>query len=263
MNWRLIISPPLDGATNMAIDHALARMVAAGDSPPTLRLYRWQPACVSLGYFQPSSAVNQSACAHYGYDIVRRPTGGRAILHADELTYALTVASTQPGFGGRILSTYRQISLALLAGLHNLNVTAAWSAGHAATSASAACFDTPADYEITVRGRKLIGSAQTRMRGAILQHGSLLLSADVARLYAVLNLDAAISSTSLAERMIALDEAAEQHIDFDTCASALVAGFCTTWHIRFTPGELTSAEATLAQTLRTERYANHAWTQRR
>ena len=259
---RLIISPPLDGATNMALDHALAQSVGADDSPPTLRLYRWDAACLSLGYFQPIREVNQAACARAGVGIVRRPTGGRAILHDDELTYSLTASAQDERLGGKILASYRVISAALLVGLQHLGVAADWAGADVGGAKSAACFDTPGDYEITVAGRKLIGSAQTRTSGAILQHGTLLLSADAARLHELLDLPN-LSVADLATRMIALDEAAVRRIEFAEAASALIAGFEQAWKMQFIASEPTAAEWQRTADLRARRYANADWTQRR
>ncbi|MBA3471579.1 MAG: lipoate--protein ligase family protein [Herpetosiphonaceae bacterium] len=262
MDVRLIISPPLDGPTNMALDHALARSVGAGQAPLTLRLYRWRPACLSLGYFQRLREIKLAACQAAGVDVVRRPTGGRAILHADELTYSLAAPATHPRLSGRVLDSYRVISAALLAGLQQLGVAAEWAATAAAGATSAACFDTPADYEITVAGRKLVGSAQTRTSGAILQHGTLLLSADVDQLYALLDLPG-LSAADLAARMIALDEASGRSISFEQAAEGLIAGFTQAWGASFARSAPTAAEWQLAEQLRADRYANPAWTERR
>jgi lipoate-protein ligase A len=262
MRWRLVISPPLDGATNMALDHALARAAGSGVAPPTLRLYRWNPECLSLGYFQPWAEADTAACAAAGVDLVRRPTGGRAILHADELTYSLAAPADYPGLAGRILDSYRAISAVLLAGLARLGVAAEWAASAAAGDKSAACFDTPGDYEITAAGRKLIGSAQTRTGGAILQHGSLLLGADVARLHSLLHLPG-IAASELAGRMIALDEAAGRRIAFDEAAAAIAGAFEREWGVAFEPGQPSDAEWQATAELRAARYANPAWTRRR
>ncbi len=262
MQLRLIISPPLAGATNMALDHALAKSVGAGAAAPTLRLYRWSPACLSLGYFQRLREVNLAACQAAAIDVVRRPTGGRAILHADELTYSLTAPADDPRLSGRVLESYRVISTALLAGLHQLGVAADWAATAASGDKSAACFDTPADYEITVAGRKLIGSAQTRTSGAILQHGTLLLSADVDQLYTLLHLPT-LSRADLAARMIALDEANGRYIDFAAAAQAVIAGFAQAWGVDFIQSEPTPAEWQLTSQLCAARYANAEWTARR
>src|SRR6266487_245054 len=116
--WRLIIDKPCDGATNMARDEAIAALHATGATPPTLRLYQWQPACLSLGRFQRSREVDREACARQEITIVRRPSGGRALLHDHELTYAIVAQATHSLFGGEsILASYRQISLALRDGL--------------------------------------------------------------------------------------------------------------------------------------------------
>src|SRR5689334_16981845 len=123
--WRLLIDEPLDGATNMARDGAIAAAHARGEAPPTLRLYRWRPACLSLGRFQRAGAVDRSACARARVQIVRRPSGGRALLHDDELTYAVVARDDHPALGGEgILASYRQISLALRDGLRRLGVAA-------------------------------------------------------------------------------------------------------------------------------------------
>src|SRR5829696_6514735 len=123
--WRLLIDQPADGAANMARDEALVSSHAAGAMPPTLRLYRWNPASLSLGRFQRADAIDRAACARAGVAIVRRPSGGRALLHDAELTYAIIARADHALFGDQsILATYRQISLALLAGLRRLGVVA-------------------------------------------------------------------------------------------------------------------------------------------
>ena len=260
---RLVISPPLDGATNMALDHALARLAGAGNAPPTLRLYRWQPACVSIGYFQSINDVDRAECAARGFDLVRRPTGGRAILHDAELTYAVTGSAKHPKLRGKILDAYASISQALVTGLRQLVPDLAWSNGDQHHAKSAACFDTPSDYEITVTGKKLVGSAQTRTNGGVLQHGTILLHADVAALTAVLNLPETINADALAERMIALDQASNTPVTFDQTAQALIAGFEQAWNVTFEHGDITPDEWALAEELRAQRYANEAWLSRR
>src|SRR5215211_3870866 len=123
--WRLLLDQPADGAANMARDEALLSCHAAGVAQPTLRLYSWSPACLSLGRFQRADAINRAACARAGVAIVRRPSGGRALLHAAELTYAIIARVDDALFGAQsILATYRQISLALLAGLRRLGIPA-------------------------------------------------------------------------------------------------------------------------------------------
>src|SRR5207248_5632486 len=120
--WRLLLDPPAEGAWNMAVDEVLLDGVAAGSSPPTLRFYSWMPACLSLGYFQPSSVVNVEGCRGLGIEIVRRPTGGRAILHDRELTYSVALPAFVLGHDAGILPSYRRLSLALQAGLARLGI---------------------------------------------------------------------------------------------------------------------------------------------
>lgn len=263
--WRLLMSPPLDGPTNMALDHALAQLAGAGQAPPTVRFYTWDPHCVSLGYFQPYSDLNEAAWRATGYGIVRRPTGGRAIVHQDELTYAITAAATTPGFGGAILASYSYISGGLHSGLRQLGapIDPARPATNQKTTSSAACFDTPADYEITVGGRKLVGSAQTRTRGGVLQHGSVLLQADPLALEKVLNLPEGLDAGALGQKLIALDEALGRPVSVEETAAALVCGFETSWGVRLVPGALSPTEEALAKRLRAERYAHDGWTRRR
>lgn len=267
--WRLLVTPPLPGAANMALDQALAECYPA-TRLPTLRLYRWSPACLSIGLGQRLERdVDRAACAARGIDIVRRPTGGRAILHDQELTYALVLDATTSlpaglTLGDSILQSYRTISHALCDGLTQLGLSpllAPRPDRHAAKSA--ACFDLPGDYEITIGGRKLVGSAQARQRGTLLQHGSLLLHADVDTLTAVLRLPADLHAAMLAQRLVALDEVLGYQPSFEVVAEALVRGFEQRWQIRLEPGELSSAERERAEQLAAERFGNPAWTERR
>jgi lipoate-protein ligase A len=274
--WRLLIDQPADGATNMARDEAILAGHAEGAAQPTLRLYRWHPACLSLGRFQRADAIDRAACARAGVAIVRRPSGGRALLHDAELTYAIVARADHPLFGDRsILATYHQISLALQAGLRRLEVAAELTpvARHerrktkderSAVSSfvvrpssfgSAACFDTSAAFELTVAGRKLAGSAQTRRSGCILQHGAIPFSAHAARLAALLRQP----PDDLGGKMIALDQAAGRPIGFEQLAEALVAGFRDVWGITFERGELSQHEQREEARL-IAKYTDQRWT---
>ena len=184
--WKYIDSGPNIGAYNMAADEELLARAQAGEAVPVLRFYGWNPPTVSLGRFQHiESAVNADVCRRHGFDIVRRITGGRAVLHHQELTYSITARVDNPLFPSTVLGTYKVIATGLLAGLHNLGISAEMvSRGgrHAALVEKKvkdpACFSSPSWYEILVNGKKIIGSAQRRMRGAFLQHGSILLDYD-------------------------------------------------------------------------------------
>ncbi len=129
--WRLVITPPAPGAWNMAVDEAILAAVGQNQVLPTLRLYAWDPACLSLGYAQPSTDVDTLRLAERGWHLVRRPTGGRAILHTDELTYSVIGPLSEPRLAGSVLESYRCLASALLMALHRLNIPAET---HAASS---------------------------------------------------------------------------------------------------------------------------------
>lgn len=272
--WRLILGPePRSGAANMALDQAIAAACAAGESPPTLRFYRWQPPTVSLGRHQAIAEIDLEAVAARGYEVVRRSTGGRAILHTDELTYSVAAPADEPRVKGGVMDAYLRLSNALVAGLRNLGLEADKAAGDVRTApdVSAACFEVPSAYEITAGGRKLIGSAQSRRARYVLQHGSLPLTGDITRLIGVLALptsDAEGLRVQLAARACTLAAAlgvddADPAVAFEHVAKALTQGFATTLNLTFKPGQPTAAELRETARLIREQYANPAWTQSR
>jgi lipoate-protein ligase A len=281
--WRLIIGGEnddaaggaADGATNMAVDQAILISVREGTSLPTLRFYGWSPPCLSLGRNQPLDNVDWEACRAGGVDVVRRPTGGRAILHVDELTYSIALLDTDPRAAGGVLASYRRLSEGLLSGLDRLGVVATQAVGQRKSVAdlTAICFDIPSDYEITVRqpgassngGRKLVGSAQWRARGGVLQHGSLPLQGDIARIVGYLALpdsEREAQRQALRARATTLEESRGDVIPFRHAAQVMAEGFSQALNLTFTPGTLTAQEQGLAETLRRERYANQDWTTR-
>jgi lipoyl(octanoyl) transferase len=263
--WRLLITPPQPGAWNMAIDEAIADLYPSLQQP-TLRFYRWDPPCLSLGIGQRFARdVDPAACAARGIDIVRRPTGGRAILHDREVTYSLVMAADDPLVDrGTIVRSYLAISEALLAGLRRLGVDPRLAPRPVSPrGTSAACFDQPGEYEITARGRKLVGSAQARRGSVLLQHGSILLHADVAALAAVLRLPPELDGAALLTHLIALDEVLGAEPSYESVIEALIGGVESTWPVRLDPGELTQAELDRADELVRAKYGNPAWTERR
>ena len=179
--WRYIRSGALAGPLNMAMDEVLALSCARGEGGPALRLYAWDPPTVSVGYGQPlAGEVDLEECRRLGLGVVRRMTGGRAVLHQHELTYAVAFPEGVLGPGG-IQADYRRISRGLLLGLRRLGVPADLHRGPSGRgSASGVCFLAASRFELAVAGRKLVGSAQRRHRGAVLQHGSILLDLDPA-----------------------------------------------------------------------------------
>lgn len=265
--WRLIVDGEAGGATNMAADEAILNGVIDGTSPPTLRFYAWYPPCLSLGRSQRLAEADLAACRAAGVDIVRRPTGGRAILHTDELTYSVSLLQTDPRTKGGIVDGYRRLSEGFLAGLHSLGVDATQAAGQRtpASETTAVCFETPSDYEITVAGRKLVGSAQWRARGGVLQHGTLPLCGDLARIVDYLvfsDPERSAQRRRLHLKALTMEEALGAVLPFDRVAQALAEGFAQALNLTLVPGELTPQERALSDLIRHKVYANPDWTAR-
>ncbi len=186
---RVFLDGVHDGVWNMARDTELLQTHQPGDDP-LLRIYLWDPPCVTIGFNQDTGAFSAEAVRAAGYDLVRRPTGGRAILHAQELTYAVVGTSPGPLFGHSLHDAYMTINRALLAFLSQLGIAADVSAGESRDAARGlVCFHSAGRHEIRVAGRKIIGSAQRRMRGVFLQHGSILTGDGHRRLVRFLDLD--------------------------------------------------------------------------
>lgn len=252
--WRLIIERvPRTGAWNMALDEAIMDAVAAGDALPTLRFYAWEPPCLSLGKRQPLDGVDLERCRVDGIDVVRRATGGFAILHTDELTYSVAVRPDDPRADGAILDAYRKLSQGLLAGLRLLGAAPAMNpvVPGGVHNASAACFEMPSAYEIVVGHQKLIGSAQARPAGRVLQHGSLPLVGDIARVVPYLAYERDDERAALADhlrqRATTLSDALARAVSYDEAAEAMARGFAQALNVTFEPGEPSAAELELAE----------------
>ena len=276
--WRLLHTPFTDGPRNMAIDEAILLSVAAGSAPgspaSTLRFFGWTPPCLSLGYAPPSHEADRDRLRALGMDLVRRPTGGRAILHTDELTYAVIAPMDEPRVVGGVVESYQHLSAGLTSGLQRLGLTVradkAYIAAEAGPVKGPVCFEVPSNYEITVglgeRPHKLLGSAQVRKQGVVLQHGTLPLTGDIARSVEVLVFESEAArqtaAARVAQRATTLGAVLGRVVSWDEAAAALAAGFSEALNLTLVPGPLTDAEATLAGQLYAEKYATDAWNDR-
>jgi len=268
--WRLLRHAPAPGAWNMSVDEAVLESVVAGKSPPTLRLYAWAPACLSLGLAQPVSDVDVAALAERAWTCVRRPTGGRAILHIDELTYAVIAPLNDPVVAGGVLESYQRLAQWLLASLENLALSARADRAYAIPAGSSpkgpVCFEVPSNYEITVEGKKLVGSAQARRRNGFLQHGTLPLFGDLARITSVLAFNSAAERGSAAQRLLehaaTVENVLGRRISWSTAADAFAACFPQQFNLRLEPGELSVGEQIRAEELARQKYASPDWTYR-
>lgn len=210
-----------------------------GDDP-ILRLYRWEPAAVTIGYNQDFASFNEAAIAAAGYDLVRRPTGGRAILHADELTYAVIGTSPGPLFGSSLHESYMKINEALLAFLSDLGIEADISTGESREQARGlVCFRSAGRHEVSVGGRKILGSAQRRSDGVFLQHGSLLAGPRHLELPAFLGPDVNTDPAELAAVTTDLGQVlgtTQTPADLDALAVRMAAAFSRTLELEVRPG---------------------------
>ena len=263
--WRLILSGSDNGAWNMALDEALLESCAAHASLPTLRFYSWNPPCLSLGYAQPASDMDQTKLREFGWDLVRRPTGGRAILHTDELTYSITASQDEPLVEGSILESYCRLSQALLAGLELLGISA--KANRKTTGGERdtkpVCFETPSDYEITVAGKKVIGSAQARRSKGVLQHGAIPLQGDMSRINQVLTFDNESdrdeANLRLAEHATTLFGILHREVPLDLAQRMFTKAFQNIFKLELIKESPTEKELVRARELVHQKYSNSEW----
>jgi len=266
--WRLLITPPARGAWNMALDQSILEHIGRGESKPTLRLYAWEPACLSLGHAQPYADVDKQRLKQHGWEVVRRATGGRAILHTDELTYSVIAPSDEPRVEGSVLESYNRLAQALLLAVKSLEIPVEVKEGKADNRATPnpVCFEVPSTYEITVDGKKLIGSAQARKKDGVLQHGSLPLMGNLTRICQALTFESESArkeaSKRLLERATTVESALGRVISWETAAQAFVKAFEAQLGLSFERGELSESESKRTDDLVKEKYDHPSWTER-
>jgi lipoate-protein ligase A len=273
----------------MALDECLLDAVIAG-APPVVRFYTWRPATLSLGVNQPLGEIDREECEWRGFGLVRRLTGGRAVLHQHELTYSVIARENDPRVSGGVIESYRKISAALVSGLRALGLDvslaepskAMFRAMAAARrspgddlqesleriesggSHGAVCFDAASAYEVTVGGRKLVGSAQARRGGAILQHGSILLDIDWDAWVSVFTYATPAGRerayAKLPARMTSLRQELGRPIGVQEIQAALAESFERTMNIVLHPTPLSNEEQTGTDRLAGEKYGGEIWT---
>ena len=252
----------------MAVDEAMVEHIGRGESRPTLRLYAWTPPCLSLGHAQPFSDVDLTRLGARGWDMVRRPTGGRAILHTDELTYSVTAAPDEPLMAGSVLESYNRVAAALLEAVRLLGLKAEIKdTGYAERDAiNPVCFEVQSSSEVTANGKKLIGSAQARRKEGILQHGSLPLTGDLSRITEALAFETEAARLAAAERLLGRATTAEsvlgRPVSWDEAAAAFGKAFETVLGLRFERCPLSESEMRRADELVREKYAHPSWMKR-
>ena len=267
--WRLILTPPARGAWNMAVDESILESIHRGDSLPTLRLYSWTPACLSLGHAQPYADVDSVRLRERGWEVVRRVTGGRAILHTDELTYSVAGPADNPILTGSVLESYSRLAQALLRAVQSLSLPVEMKEGKADAGGKTnpVCFEVPSTYEITAAGgKKLIGSAQARKKEGVLQHGSLPLTGDLTRITQALVFKDEFTRQNAADRLrdraTTVESVLGRAVDWETAARSIIHAFEAQLGITFEDGEFTQKEISRTEELIREKYDHPSWTER-
>ena len=252
--WRLIVDPAAAGARNMAVDQAIAEAVQRGDAPPTLRFYSWRPRALSLGYHQPLDLVDRSLARQLGIDVVRRITGGGALLHSDELTYAMAVPRRHRLVRGGVRASYAALTQGLAAGLEALGLAPEAVAPERAPEERlpGLCFWSPSQHELWVGAHKMVASAQGRVHGGVLQHGSLVMSHDL-DIYPLTHTSAPNAG------LPGLRDVLSQPTTIGALVQTLTQGFAERLRIAPQPGALTPDERHRSDELVKVRYAHDAW----
>ncbi|MDW0112137.1 biotin/lipoate A/B protein ligase family protein [Sporosarcina saromensis] len=273
--WHFINSGKCSPSYNMALDEALMEWHSQGEIGPVLRFYEWEPATLSIGYFQRvEKEIDMAAVEAHQLGFVRRPTGGRGVLHEHELTYSVIVTEEYPNMPETVTEAYRVISGGLLEGFRNLGLNAEFSVPETKKQSddlkrpkSAVCFDAPSWYELVVEGKKVAGSAQTRQKGVILQHGAILLSLDEEKLVSLFKFDSEESRKrmleSLPNKAVAIDRLTDKEISIDACIDAFSKGFEKALSIQLQPLELSIEQKQFVYEIEKKKYANDEWTYRK
>ncbi|WP_433743100.1 lipoate--protein ligase family protein [Falsibacillus pallidus] len=273
--WRFIDSGNCSPSFNMALDEALLDWHSEGIIPPTIRFYGWDPATLSVGYFQKvEKEINMDAVRVNKLGFVRRPTGGRGVLHDQELTYSVIVSEEHPEMPKTVTEAYRVISEGILKGFHELGLEAYFAVPRTEDERSslknprsAVCFDAPSWYELVVEGRKVAGSAQTRQKGVILQHGSILLDLDEDLLFSLFK----YPSERVKERMqkafkskaVAINEISSRKVDLNMAKEAFKKGFEEGLNIELEPYTLSEDELAYVNQIAKDRYESDEWNYKR
>lgn len=259
---------------NMALDEALLNFVSRGEIDPVVRFYTWNPPTLSIGYFQRlSKEIDIEKVKEKGYGLVRRQTGGRGVLHDKELTYSVIVPEAHPDMPQTVTEAYRVISGGLLEGFKSLGFDAHFAVPRSKEEReklkqprSSVCFDAPSWYELVVEGKKIAGSAQTRQKGVILQHGSILQDVDIDDLFDMFifkneRLKAKMKG-AFVEKAVAINDLSNETITLAQMEVAFKEGFKKALDIEFKPLELTVAQQDEVKALE-EKYRSEAFLYRK
>lgn len=265
--WYFLDSGVAPPAYNMALDEALLHWQSRGLIPPTLRFYTWDPATLSIGHFQKIDGnIDLKGVKKHGYGFVRRLTGGRAVLHENELTYSVVVPEDHPNMPRTVTEAYRVISEGVLQGFRELGIDAYFSVPdeEIGKTDSAVCFDKPSWYELVVGGRKAAGSAQTRQKGVILQHGAIPLEIDEDKLFDLFvypNREVREKvQKAFGSKAVAINRLRNEPATLEEVKQAFQTGFEKGLNVTFETFSLSEAQEDEVWQIATERYGHDGWT---
>lgn len=240
--WRLLNHPPSDGAWNMSVDAALLAAAEDGATGPVLRFYGWSRPCFSLGYAQRiDDSLDTDFMERIGAPMIRRPTGGRAVLHGDELTYSIALPSSS-GHYGSLRKVYGLVSAALRRALADCGVAVDPESVGKGVKGSPLCFSFKARHEITVGGRKVVGSAQRRLKSSAMQHGSISLSVDIERVLSCFRWRDDLARAAAAESFCGINDIGGVRLGGAELGASIVKAFKNMYGIDFEDGALTPME---------------------
>ncbi|MFZ6017084.1 MAG: lipoate--protein ligase family protein [Nitrospirota bacterium] len=258
--WRFIDTGSRSAACNMALDEAITTAVRKDNVSPTLRLYGWNIPSVSLGCFQKISDIDIDYCIEKQIPIVRRPTGGRAILHSHDITYSFSVKTTWGLFSKGLLDSYKKISTALSLALSKIGLSPELKLLRKTRySKSPLCFQSTSYGEITINNKKVIGSAQKRWPDGLLQQGSIPYILDKDEMVKIFKLE---STHGIREAITGLKEVLPD-LNPDELKNAIRISFEEAFDIRFTPSSPSQEEVSFAQELEAKKYLSPHWNFRR
>lgn len=245
--WRLLLTEPMDAASNMAMDEAVLRTNKDRDYG-TVRFYSWKPRAISIGYFQGiGQEVDLQKCGLHGVDVVRRITGGGAVFHDDEITYSVIVGDSHPKISENILDSYGYLCGGIVRGLSRLGIDSEFK---------------PIN-DIVTGGKKISGNAQTRRLGSVLQHGTILCSVDVRLMFDLLLVpdekirDKMISAVE--ERVTSVNDRLGEKVPHERIREALIEGFAEALDVELELGQITEEERRLMDDIRRDKYGTELW----
>ena len=273
MKWRILKSGKLNPAENMAIDEAILNGIIQGRSVPTIRFYDWEPATVSCGYHQSAEKeVDFTALKEFGFSFVRRPTGGRLVLHNEEITYSV-IAPTSGKFSCNVTEIYSEISKVLASGFSLLGIEVDFEKGELGSKeqrqVSNPCFTSSSRFELSYKKKKIVGSAQLRKEKAFLQHGSILLNHNQSQIAFILpNLEKNKReklALTLSKKTISINEIVSSKISFSQACDIFEQAFKKSWKSDefCNTAYLEDFEKSNVKLLVNNKYASNKWNKRK